>query len=70
MFLQWREFSANSKGILTYDITFLCGLRACANTNALYDGLAIHAQIVEEGFDGHTSVCDTFFFHKNILHWY
>ena len=59
MFLQCKEFSANSKGILADDVTFLCGLRACANTNAFYDGLAIHAQIVEEGFDGHTPVCDT-----------
>ena len=56
MFLQWRECSANSKGILTCDAIFLWGLRACANTNAFYDGLAIHAQIVEEGFDGHTLV--------------
>ena len=47
------------QGILIDDVTFLCGLRACANTNAFYDGLAIHAQIVEEGFDGHTPVCDT-----------
>ena len=46
------------QGILIDDFTFLCGLRACANTNAFYDGLAIHAQIVEEGFDGHTPVCD------------
>ena len=49
------------QGILIDDVTFLCGLRACANTNAFYDGLAIHAQIVEEGFDGHTLVCDTFY---------
>ena len=31
------------RGILIDDVTFLCGFRACADTNALYDGLAIHA---------------------------
>ena len=44
------------QGILIDDYTFLCGLRASTNTNAFYDGLAIHAQIVEEGFDGRTLI--------------
>ena len=59
--LQCKEFSANSKGILADDVTFLCGLRACANTNAFYDELVIHAQIIEEDFDEHTLVCHIFY---------
>ena len=47
------------QGMIIDDVTFLCGLRACANTNAFYDGLALHAQIVEEGFDGRTLIWDT-----------
>ena len=55
---------ANSKGILTYDIAFLCDSRACANTNAFYDGLPRHAQIVEDCFDAHfsTYVCKMWLF--------
>ena len=52
------------QGILIDDYTFLCGLRASTNTNAFYDGLAIHAQVLEDCFDGHFSknVCKMWLF--------
>mgnify|MGYP006973837623 CR=1 FL=1 len=55
---------SKSKGILKYDFIFLCDLRACANTNASNDGLAIHVQIVEDCFDGYCStyVCNMWLF--------